>query len=264
MLTPAAGCRRIEIVPFRGVTESVRQHVPRSTVVSVTALPQHEIADTTRVACLLARDGYTVIPHLPARQVRGRRHLSMILSELVDNGIDAVFAIGGDGVGDTDSFADGLSLLEAIRALRGDAMSVGVATYPEGHPYMDPNRVLDVVSAKAPLADYVVTQMCFNASIVVEHLSTLCNAGVDLPVWIGAPGAVRLSRLLAIAARIGIESSLSFVSKGSNRGLLLGRFSPDAFVSEVSQGASDASLRPAGYHWYTFNDFASVPWTHPT
>lgn len=262
MLSVARATERLEIVPIGGVVEEVTRRVPRTAAVSITALPQHDPARTISVARTLASEGYVTIPHLPANRIRGLPHLADILDELAADGVRSVFAIGGDGERRDGCFADGGALLEGIRLLRGDAVTVGAATYPEAHPQMDPARVLQVVAAKARSADYLVTQMCFEAPVVVSHLRALRDAEVSIPVWVGVAGPVRLGKLLAVASRIGLGSSLSFAFKGGNR-RLVGRYAPDALTAEIIRWAREAEARPAGFHWYTFNDLQAVAAPHP-
>lgn len=247
---------RIEIVPIGDVVASVRAVIPRTTTISVTSLPHHPIEATLSVASALRQDGYRVIPHLAANRIGTDRQLRTVLSTLATDDIDMVFAIGGDGIPNPGGFPDGITLLERIRQLTGDSFSIGAATYPEAHPHMDAARVLDVVRAKAAHADYLVTQMCFSAEPVTSHLRELAAADIRLPVWIGIPGAVRFTKLLAIAARIGVQTSLSFAQKGGNR-RLLGRYSPTELIDGITQGAERATLPLAGFHRYTFNDLST-------
>lgn len=261
MLTGGPGfpalAQRIEIVPVGDVIDDVRAVIPRTTTISVTSLPHHPMERTISVASALAQHGYQIIPHLAANRIDTGRHLRSVLHELAAVGIDTVFAVGGDGAPKAGSLSDGTVLIERIREATGDTIAIGAATYPEGHPHMDAARVLDVVRKKATHADYLVTQMCFTADPVTAHLRDLATADVRLPVWVGIPGAVRLTKLLAIAARIGVSTSLSFTQKGGNR-RLLGRYSPSELVAGVTRGAEVANLPLAGFHRYTFNDLIAT------
>ena len=40
---------------------------------------------------------------------------------------------------------------------------IGVPCYPQGHPTIPDETLLAALTAKAPLVDYMTTQMCFDA-----------------------------------------------------------------------------------------------------
>ena len=69
-------------------------------------------------------------------------------------------------------------------------ISIGIAAHPEGHPDIKDEVLINELIKKKDLADYVVTQMCFDANILGDWLIKIKNEGVDLPVWVGLPGVI--------------------------------------------------------------------------
>lgn len=53
---------------------------------------------TLGLAEWLAARGYNAIPHLSARLVRDRAHLTDLLAHVSDVGLRRIFVIGGDGL----------------------------------------------------------------------------------------------------------------------------------------------------------------------
>lgn len=249
---------RVEIIPSEGIVDRITAGVPTTTALTVTCLPHHGVERTVRTAAQLAELGYTVIPHLAARSISSRAELAGLLRTSMSAGIGEVFVIGGDRKSPAGAYDSALPLLEDIAQYSGGLIRAGIAGYPEGHPAMTPGAGLDALLAKQHLASHVVTQMCFSAPRVLVYAELLRRVGVDLPVWAGVAGAVPRTRLIALAAQIGVGSSLKFLSRKGPlaRKLLSGdHYSPQGLISELD--GPDGSL--AGIHLYSFNNLDSVP-----
>ncbi|MET1088990.1 MAG: methylenetetrahydrofolate reductase [Arthrobacter sp.] len=249
---------RIEIIPAQGIVEQVHTLVPKTTTLSVTCLPHHGIERTTRTAVELSDAGYSVIPHLAARSIRSRAELTEIVRGCDAAGIREVFVIGGDRKQPAGVYDSALPVLEDIAQYTGGTMKAGVAGYPEGHPSVSPVDLLDGLLAKQHLAAHVVTQMCFAAETIHDYAALLRREGVHLPVWAGVAGSVPRARLVALGARIGVGSSLKFLSRKGPlaRRLLSGdRYSPDSLITGLESRPGGV----AGIHLYSFNSLDSIP-----
>jgi len=249
---------RIEIVPSEGIIGQVTAKVPLSTTLTVTCLPHHGIERTMRTAIQLSVLGYRVIPHLAARSLPGRSELTAILRECDVAGIREVFVIGGDRKQPAGPYDSALAVLEDIAQYTGGVMRTGVAGYPEGHPSIGPVDLLDALLAKQHLASSVVTQMCFSAPAVLDYAALLRREGMQLPIWAGVAGSVPRTKLVSLAAQIGVGSSLKFLSRKGPlaRKLLSGdRYSPQSLVSGLESHPENI----AGIHLYSFNNLAPVP-----
>jgi methylenetetrahydrofolate reductase (NADPH) len=249
---------RIEIIPAQGIVEQVQALVPKTTTLSVTCLPHHGIERTMRTAVELSDSGFTVVPHLAARSIRSRAELTEIVRGCDAAGIREVFVIGGDRKQPAGVYHSALPVLEDIAQYTGGTMRAGVAGYPEGHPSVSPVDLLDELLAKQHVASHVVTQMCFSAAKIHDYAALLRREGVHLPIWAGVAGAVPRTKLVALGARIGVGSSLKFLSRKGPlaRKLLSGdRYSPDSLVTGLE--SQPGSI--AGIHLYSFNSLDSVP-----
>jgi methylenetetrahydrofolate reductase (NADPH) len=218
MSGPASGLGLVqfEVLPFGRVVQEATQ-LPEPTRLTVTSSPRLSPEETIEFGRRLAALGHTVVPHLAARMVRDRDHLAQLLERLEIAGLQELFVIGGDNSDPAGEFDSALQVLELVRERPGGMCAIGIAAYPEGHPLIDEQALFRHLERKSPLADYMVTQMTFNAGVVLDWLGETRSRGVSLPVRVGLPGVVERRRLLEISMRIGVGPSLRFVRK--QRGL---------------------------------------------
>ena len=243
----------MEIIPLRNVGEQFAFLEPGQRV-SVTASPTLGQDATIDVAAELAERSFEVVPHLSARLVRDDAHVEQIAARLWDARISRVFVVGGDGEA-VGTLADGLGLLTALRSLEHRPTEIGVPGYPEGHPQISRTRLMTALLEKQAFADYITTQMCFDAAATIEWIDEIRAEGVTLPVHIGIPGAVSLGRLLSVSAKIGVGASLRFLSKHTGATSLVrrGSYIPDGLLSELLRVVEDPSADIRGFHIYTFD-----------
>ncbi|WP_026556905.1 methylenetetrahydrofolate reductase [Arthrobacter sp. 35W] len=247
---------RVEIIPTAGIVDTVAAQLPVGSTVTVTCLPHHGIERTMAAALELAERGYAAVPHLAARAVSGKAQLRSILADCASAGITEVFTIGGDTQQPAGPYACALAMMRDIAESSGGTITMGVAGYPEGHPAIPAGVLLADLAAKAELAAGITTQMCFSADTINPYADALRREGIELPVWAGVAGAVPRTKLLALASKIGVGTSLRFLSKKASlaRNMLGGeRYQPEDLIDGLSPTAI------AGLHLYSFNSLATLP-----
>lgn len=256
---------RYEVLPLSGTAEQVEEHVPNVLPVTVTAAARRGLEPTLALTEALARRGFSAVPHLAARLVHDEKHLTEILSRLDEAGVRDVFVVAGDGGTPVGDFTDSLQLLTAIERLRRSGttravQAVGVAGYPEAHPLVSDVELDRALLAKQPLSSYVVTQMCFDAEAIDRWISHAREHGVRLPVHLGITGAVDLLKLLRVASRIGVGTSLAFLRKqrGGARLLRASGYRPDGLLHELTSRAVPEDRGAVGLHVYTLGDVAAT------
>jgi methylenetetrahydrofolate reductase (NADPH) len=252
---------KLELIPLLNALETADALPPGSTV-TVTSSPSHGIEATVELAEKLVRRGHTVIPHLSAHMIWTRTHLEDLLARLADSGIRRVFVVGGDAE-DHGDFHDGLMLLRAIDDLGRPFDEIGVPSYPEGHPHISDDRLLEVLLEKQAYASYITTQMSFNPEAIAAWIGRMRVASVHMPIHLGVPGVTEVTKLLRVAARIGVADSARYLQK--NRKLLgqvvKGRFGPDAMLRELAATIADPAAGIEALHVFTFNQVEStVAW----
>ena len=173
-----------------------------------------------------------------------------------------MFVVGGDPQ-DHGDFHDGLALLRAIDELGRPFDEIGVPSYPEGHPKISDERLLEVLLEKQRYASYMTTQMSFNPDAIAAWIGRMRASGVTLPVHIGLPGVADLTKLMTIAARIGVADSARYLKKNRNLigQVIKGNFGPDALLRELAPTLADPAADVAALHVFTFNQVErTVAW----
>jgi methylenetetrahydrofolate reductase (NADPH) len=250
---------RYEVLPLGDVVDLVAEHVPRDVTVTVTASPGRGLASTLDVAERLAAHGHRVVPHLAARLVAGETQLQEILERLRGCGVGDVFVIAGDVREPAGPFGGALDLLAAMADLGHRLDQVGIAGYPERHPFIHDDITIQAMWDKRRFATYIVSQLCFHPRVVAAWVHRVRRRGVDLPIHVGVPGPVDAGRLLRISTRIGIGESARFARRHTGwlpQLLRVGGYRPGRLVDGLAASLADPASRVAGLHLYTFNEVA--------
>jgi methylenetetrahydrofolate reductase (NADPH) len=249
-----------ELIPLKNVRDQAAA-LPSGATVSVTASPGKGIEATVDLAIELEQAGLRAIPHLSARMIRDRAHLSELLTRLADAGIDRAFVVGGDA-DEPGEFLDGLSLLRAMADLGQLPTELGCPCYPQGHPDIPDAALEQALRDKAPFVRYMTTQLCFDPKAIERFVSARRAEGNTLQVKIGIPGVAEIPKLLSISARIGVKDASKFVLKNARFvGALLrsgGTYRPAALVNKLSPLIADPAADVRGFHIYTFNNVAAT------
>ena len=246
---------RFEIIPVRGIEDRLAG-LPAGSRVTVTASPAHGQARTIDVAERLAASGYEVIPHLSAKMTSGRRELAAFIERLAAAGIGEAFVVGGDASPPAGPYHEAGDLLDELAGLDHPFTRIGVGGYPEGHPLASDAKLLEALRRKQRHAAYVVTQLCFDAGVLVEWMRAIRTEGIDLPVVVGLPGVVERRKLAEISLRTGVGASLRYLRKNRRQLVALmrsRRYDPTALTRAVADRLDDDGLTAAGAHLFTFN-----------
>lgn len=257
----AAALRRptYEVIPIKGVDEAVAG-LPRDVRLTVTTSPAHGIDRTVEVAGRLSGMGFRVAPHLAARFVTDREHVSKIVARLGEYDIREVFVIGGDRSSPLGEFGSAAELLDALATEKVTFEEVGIAGYPESHPTISSAALAASLDEKLPHATYLTSQLCFDAEAIHAWSEGMRGSGVALPIDVGVPGVAAIPKLLRISAKIGVGQSMRFLR--GNRGLAKavagqgGSYRPDRLLADLEPALADPSSPVRGLHIYTFNEVA--------
>jgi methylenetetrahydrofolate reductase (NADPH) len=256
-LVDALRSPRYEVLPLDGVAEEVSAHLPHGSKVTLTASPTKGLDATLALADELAPRGYRVVPHLPARLVRDRAHLEEIVARLRAARVNEVFVIAGDARHPAGEFAGAAELLRAMGELRDSFGEIGISGYPESHHFISDETTIEAMFAKAPMATYIVSQICFDAEVIATWVKRVRDRGTLLPIWIGVPGAVETRKLLSTSLRIGLGQSVRFLraQRGLLRRFLRPRhYEPTDLLEALAPTFADTAARVGGIHVYTFNE----------
>ncbi|SDH16290.1 methylenetetrahydrofolate reductase [Nonomuraea jiangxiensis] len=253
--------RRIsyEVTPFPNTERNVLEHVPVTVPLTVTVTKAKGIDATLGLTERLVRHGYTVAPHLPARQFRDRQHVADVVARLREARVRSVFVVGGDAPRPAGEFEDAYALLRAMREAHHPFEEVGIAGYPEGHPVVSREALELALKRKAPMATRVITQICFHAGTTADWAAGIAAAGIGLPVHVGIPGPVNRHKLMRITANLGLGQSARFLRKHRSllwRFLLPGAYQPARLARELGLAVPRTGGNIRGLHIFTFDELS--------
>ena len=256
LLAGFLGAPRYEVLPTEDAESLVLEHVPQEVRITITASPRRGMDATLKLAENLARQGYSVVPHLSARLVKDAAHLRDILAAVRQMGATDVFVVAGDAREPAGEFPDSVSLLSAI-AGDHELHEIGVTGYPESHSFIDDDLTVQAMWDKRRIATYIVSNLCFDQRIVKRWIGRVRRRKVELPIYIGMAGVADPAKLLRVSTRIGIAESARFLRGHSNwflRMLQPGGYEPGRFASALMPDLAAQDRNVAGLHIFTFNE----------
>jgi methylenetetrahydrofolate reductase (NADPH) len=257
MLTSA----RFEVLPTKSVEDKILEHLPPGRSLTVTASPAKGIEETLVLTERLARQGYAAVPHLAARMISGRAELVDICARMQEAGVRTVFVPGGDQDPPAGSYSAALDLLEDLTALGSPFPEVGVTGYPESHPTINDDLVVQAMWDKRRHATHVVSNLSFDPATIKHWLDRVRARGVMMPMLLGIPGPIDRGKLLAMATKIGVGDSTRFLNKHKGTFARLaapGGFTGERFLEQCAPVLARPEALVTGLHVYTFNQVAET------
>jgi methylenetetrahydrofolate reductase (NADPH) len=255
----------MEIFPTPTIVSKLDVLEPNS-YVAVTCSPSKGVDVTLDMVERLAKRGFKVVPHIAAKMVKDDAHLREILKRLDDLPIISIFVPGGDAEQPVGKFSTAFELLRAIAEVDHRFTEIGVAAHPEGHPAVSNEVLLEQLLKKQEVSNYMVTQMCFDASVLAAWLRDVRERGVTLPAWIGLPGASDRSTLVTTSLRIGVGNSVRYLQRHGRIAARLLRsksYKPDQLLVDLAPYIADPAYRIEGHHIYCFNQVERAEqWRH--
>jgi methylenetetrahydrofolate reductase (NADPH) len=245
---------KYEIIPMKNVEASFG-FIPRDAKVTVTVSPSKGIEATLELTQHLTTylSPAHITPHLSARLMHDKAQLKDVLARLSALGIEELFIVGGDTQPPQGDFKDSFDLVRFIRDINTE-IRLGVTAYPEGHPNIPANVLLEDLRRKQPYVQFMSTQLCFDAATIKTWLEQIRNNGITLPVQIGIAGVVDIIKLTQIASRIGVGDSLRYLTKHAGQVFkLMTGYKPDELVQGLAPLYTDSFYNIMGFHIYTFN-----------
>ena len=186
--------------------------IDKKNSIYVTYLPDEDVNKVIDTAKKLTLEGYSVIPHLPARTIPNNKELEKYIQSLSEeSGCSKILVIGGGG-NQKGSITSSIEILETDLLSKYNFQEVGLAGHPEGNPDVKQvdldNAIIEKnkFSKKSDFKMYLATQFFFEAKSLKEwevHLNSLDNT---LEIHAGIPGPATLKTLLGYATSCGTVS----------------------------------------------------------
>jgi methylenetetrahydrofolate reductase (NADPH) len=244
----------VEVIPLKSVQEQLAV-IPKGTTVAVTCSPRFGIDRTVEYAELIAKEGHRTRVHLAARQVPDGSYLADLVEKLQGFGVQELHVIGGDAHEVAGEYTSAGELLKDLSTM-DHGFVLSVACYPEGHPKISDEALLEALRQKQPHASFMINQLCFDAKTLVSWLSSMRAAGITLPLRMGLAPPISPGKLLELSVRIGVGTSARYLSKqhGMAGRLLRGKFyKPEKLLAQLGEALFSPEIDIEGLHIFSFN-----------
>ena len=211
----------IEVMPRTAEkVEDFKALLPRGTRVYIAHIEGTPIEDMLATAKRIARDGFDVMPHFPARIIPDRATLADWINRYrTEAGVDQALLLGGGVNTPAGDFHSSMQLIET--GLFDGFTRLHVAGHPEGNKDIAGGEkvITDALHWKQAYANRtdakmaITTQFCFESAPVIAWANGLKAAGIDMPIHIGIAGPAKLQTLIKFAIACGVGASLRVLQK---------------------------------------------------
>lgn len=235
--------------------------------VYIASLPSDTPEKLVSAAKRLVDASLVPVPHIVARNVKDRQGLDMLLGALTQEaGVDRALILGGDRDDPAGEYDCALQLIQSGLLSRHGIKKIALGTYPEGHPRISDETLEQALVDKLAAADaegletVLISQVCFDAKPIVQHLKKLRSMGIQHRIRVGVAGPAKRTTLLKYALICGVGPSLRGLKErqGLAKNLASGE-TPEQLIRDLDQAQQeDPSLNIWGMHFFTFAAFKNT------
>lgn len=254
----------IEVVPNSAAKiESFAEILPASTRVYIAHLENENIATMVATAKRIHQEGFTVMPHIPARIIKDHSMLNdWIKMYQNEAGVNEALLLAGGSNKPIGDFESSIQLIETGLFDKANFRRLHIAGHPEGSKDIDPEggikNVSEALSWKQEFSKRtdanmaIATQFCFDAKVVKKWADGIKRDGIDIPVHIGIAGPAKLQTLLKFSVECGIGASMKILTKrAKDLTKLLLPYKPTEMIRDLSEYKNkDPSLNIEQVHFF--------------
>lgn len=256
----------IEVIPRSAAKiESFVDVLPRNTRVYIAHIQKEDITAMVTTAKRLHDEGFTVMPHIPARMIKNQAMLNDWISMYQNEaGVDEALLLAGGPNKPVGDFDSSIQLIESSLFDKAGFKRLHIAGHPEGSIDVDPDggikNVSEALSWKQEFSKRtdasmaILTQFCFDADVVKKWAGDIKNNGIDIPIHIGISGPAKLQTLLKFSIECGIGASMKVLSKrAKDITKLLLPYKPTQILKDLAEYKSkDPELNIEQVHFFPF------------
>ncbi len=238
----------IEVTPrAASKIEDFSEVLPRNTRVYIAHIEGTPIEEMVETAKKIRTDGFSPMPHFPARIIKDNNTLSEWIKRYADEAdVDEGLVIAGGSNKPYGDFDSSIQLIETELFDKSNFKRLHVAGHPEGNKDIDPHGANDNVNealswknqfAKRTDAEMAIaTQFCFESGPVIQWADELKNMGIDIPIHIGIAGPAKLQTLLKYSIECGVGASIKVLQKrAKDITKLLLPYEPESIITELAE-----------------------------
>ncbi|MBS0124943.1 methylenetetrahydrofolate reductase [Thetidibacter halocola] len=261
----------IEVMPRTAAKiEDFRAILPAGTRVYIAHIEGTPIDDMVATAKRIAEEGFTVMPHVPARIVPDRAALDTWLRRYAEEaGVTEALVLAGGPTTPLGEFHSSMQLLETGLFDTHGFKRLHVAGHPEGNKDIDPDgstRLVDeavqwknAFAQRTDAAMAMATQFAFDAQPVIAWAERLKATGSTLPIHVGVAGPTKLQTLIKFAIACGVGASMSVIQRrAKDVTKLLVPFEPTEVLEDLAAyDAANPDSLIAGVHIFPLDGIAA-------
>lgn len=226
--------------------DSFKTLIPAGTRVYIAHIAGTSIDDMVKTAARMTAEGFTTMPHVPARSIPDVATLELWLNRYRhEAGVTEALLLGGGEARPAGALSSSMDLLKTGLFDQYGFTRLHVAGHPEGSKQIDRDgSTKEVDAALSWKNDFsrqtdarmaVVTQFGFDAKLVTDWAERIQNSGITLPIHVGIAGPTKLQTLIKFAMSCGVGASLKVLQKRAmDISRLFTPYEPTEFVSALS------------------------------
>ena len=242
----------VEVTPkAASKIENFSDLLPNGTLIYVAHIEGTPIDDMVNTAKKITDQGFSPMPHFPARIIKDKSILQDWISRYQNeaNVKNALLIAGGANkpYGEYDS---SIQLIESELFDKANFKSLHIAGHPEGSKDIDPDGSTKNVdealswknefSKRTDASMAITTQFSFDSKTVIDWANDVKKAGIDIPIHIGIAGPAKLQTLLRYSIECGVGASVKIIQKrAKDLTKLLLPYKPTTIISELADYKSN-------------------------
>jgi methylenetetrahydrofolate reductase (NADPH) len=241
----------IEVTPrAASKIENFSDHIPQGTLVYIAHIEGTPIDDMIQTAKKINDQGFTPMPHFPARIIKDKNTLHEWVSKYqneanVTNGL----LIAGGSNKPYGAYDSSIQLIESEVFDKANFKRLHIAGHPEGSKDIDPDgTTANVDSALSWKNEFskrtdsemaITTQFSFDSQTVIKWADDIKSKGIDIPIHIGIAGPAKLQTLLRYSLECGVGASIKIIQKrAKDLTKLLLPYKPTTIINELAEHKS--------------------------
>jgi len=238
----------IEVMPRTAAKiESFKDILPTNTRIYIAHIEGVPIEEMIQTAKRLQSEGFSVMPHFPARIIKNKSTLEEWITKYQDEaGIDQALLLAGGVNNPHGVFENSMQLVETELFNKYNFKNLHFAGHPEGNKDIDydgsTNNVDEALlwkqkfNERTDIEVALTTQFCFEADPVIKWADSMIEKGINIPIHIGVAGPAKLQTLIKFSIACGVGPSLKVLQKRAKdvKKLLL-PFEPNDFLETLAQ-----------------------------
>ena len=262
----------VEVTPkAASKIENFSDLLPKGTLIYVAHIEGTSIDDMVNTAKKITDQGFSPMPHFPARIIKDKNILQDWISRYQNEAdVKNALLIAGGANKPYGEYDSSIQLIESELFDKANFKSLHIAGHPEGSKDIDPDGSTKNVdealswknefSKRTDASMAITTQFSFDSKTVIDWANGLKKAGIDIPIHIGIAGPAKLQTLLRYSIECGVGASVKIIQKrAKDLTKLLLPYKPTTIISELADYKSNnPEFNIEKVHFYPLGGIAQV------